>query len=238
MPYQTPENSFDRLTMIDSHITSDVKTLIDWGSAEGFFAINLAKMHPSLDILSVESNQQPTFETIKPTDYQKEQKQILQLNNLHIVEEQITEEFVSKVFSGQPLVDCQLLINLVHHFKFPKEQWYEFVFKFVSIARKTFIMLPSLEESKKEKVWHHEMFKSWYGNSTHPFELIMFIMNKWNLHCTIKPVGEWYSSYGEGKRIMYLIERQKCNIVPIISNWKEEIEMLLRQTSDPQRVDK
>lgn len=217
MAYQTEENSKERLDMIFKSLPDSCPySLIDWGSAEGYMALNIARNRRNFQwIYSVESNQQPTFGDKKPTDLQKQIVKQERLN-VTVLEKAITPEYVEKAFvdlEGRALTEFQLLINILHHFKMPAAQWYKFVYQFLSLSQVSYVMIPSREEAKKEKVWNHEMFEEWYGKSQTAQDLITKILLDNGAHFRVEKVGEWYSSYGEGNREMLKVEvdRRWCH---------------------------
>lgn len=205
--YQTDEYTKPRLDCIKKNLPykNSEFSLVDWGSAEGKFALSIAEEYTLAEIVSVESNEQPTFDKMKPTDEQRLMKNRMKLKNLQIFDVKVDTDLIYKLndISNGPVFDYQLLLNILHHFKLSKIEWKEFVWEYLKLARISFVSLPTKKELSRDTLWNVESLREYYGNLEGPLDLLMSITYP---KMRVTSIGSFQNYTKDDERDIFMVE--------------------------------
>ncbi|MGB3534380.1 MAG: glycosyltransferase [Microcoleaceae cyanobacterium] len=130
------QNEWERLEVIKNHIKPG-QTILDIGSNVGFFTIQLAKLFPENVFVSVEK--QPSYAKL-----QAELLKIEQLNNVILVNSDISIDWLIKANQACTYFDVTLLLSVLHHM----EDAESFLLELSKISKSLIIEMPHPEESK------------------------------------------------------------------------------------------
>jgi glycosyltransferase involved in cell wall biosynthesis len=130
------QNEWERLEVIKNHIKPG-QTILDVGSNVGFFTIQLAKLFPNNVFLSVEK--QPSYAKL-----QAELLKIEQLNNVIIVNSNISIDWLTQANQACTYFDVTLLLSVLHHM----EDAEIFLVELSKISKSLVIEMPHPDESK------------------------------------------------------------------------------------------
>lgn len=206
--YQTDEYTKPRVDCIMHQLPEDKSkrfSLVDWGSAEGVFALEIAHRHREADVISIESNEQPTFEKEKPTETQEKFKRGFQLHNLQIFEKKITKEFIEHINSASIKFDYQLLLNILHHFKMSNDEWRLFVSAYINLARVSFVSLPEKNELRRDTLWNVASLRTYYQGYETTYELLKSILPG---AYVIDEIGQFDNYIKDDKRKIFRIQQK------------------------------
>ncbi|EAW36727.1 glycosyltransferase [Lyngbya sp. PCC 8106] len=130
------QNEWERLEVIKNYIKPG-QTILDVGSNVGFFTIQLAKLFPENVFLSVEK--QPSYAKL-----QAELLKIEQLENIILVQSDISIDWLVQANQACTYFDVTLLLSVLHHM----EDAEQFLSEISKLSRALLIEMPHPDESK------------------------------------------------------------------------------------------
>lgn len=228
-----------KIDTIERNIVGLPCTVVDWGSAEGAYSFAIAQRSFARNVISVESNGQPTYDKKKPTEFQKERIQQAHYENINVFETRIRPEDIMTMASRhnyRPLIDYQLLLNILHHFNMERIDWYKFVYSFLTLAGTSFICIPVKAEANNKKTVNNQRIAEWYGKNTTPEQLIKDIITfNGDDEPEVHQLGWHHSYYADLDRPIMKVELEPYR-VPNREFPREFVTMLSRSEREWLRV--